>query len=153
MAYLLVHCAVMTCSLQLQAQQQPAAAHAELDLMDLLGGGSAPAAASPAAASAASSDLFGSGPRDAAGAAAAHRPQVSTDLDDLFGAPAPVAAAAPPPVPEFPPITAWEKDGLRVEFQFSKPLGTPSSTEVSATYANSGGEAVSDFTLQVGTDL
>lgn len=145
----------MTCSLQLQAQQQPPAAHAELDLMDLLGvgGGSAPAAASSAAASAASSDLFGGAPTAAVGAAAAHRPQVSTDLDDLFGAPAPVAAAAAPPVPEFPPITAWEKDGLRVEFQFSKPPGTPSSTEVSATYANSGGDAVSDFTLQVGTGL
>ena len=139
----------------MQAQQQPAA-HSGLDLADLLGGGdsgSAPAAPS-AAPSADPSDIFGgidsSGP---AAAAPGHRAQPSTELDDLFGGPAagPPAAASPPLAPQFPPITAWEKDGLRVSFEFDKPAGTPSATEVMATYTNSGNDNVSDFTLQVHT--
>lgn len=136
----------------MQAQQP--AAHSGLDLADLLGGDdSGSAAAAPAAApSAAPTDIFGgmdsNGP---AAAAPGHRAQPSTELDDLFGGPAagPPAAAATPPAPRFPPITAWEKDGLRVSFEFDKPAGTPTATEITATYTNSGDEHVSDFTLQV----
>lgn len=137
----------------LQAHQQPAA-QGGLDLLDLLGeGGGATATSSPAAASAASSDLFGGGGGGAstahpAAAAPGHRPQPSTELDDLFGAPA--AAAAAPQQPQFPPITAWEKDGLQVGFEFAKPAGAPGATDITATYTNSGADTVSDFTLQVG---
>jgi len=52
------------------------------------------------------------------------------------------------PQPAFPSITAWEKDGLRVAFDFSKPPGQPAVTDITATYTTASGE-VSDFTLQV----
>ena len=54
----------------------------------------------------------------------------------------------PNPQPTFPSITAWEKDGLRVAFDFSKPPGQPAVTDITATYTTASG-AVSDFTLQV----
>ena len=36
--------------------------------------------------------------------------------------------------PAFPSITAWEKDGIRVAFDFSKPSGQPAVTDITATY-------------------
>ncbi len=123
---------------------------------DLLGGGGGggsggrAAATSPAAAPAAADDLFGGGgsaPPPPPAAAPTHRSQPITELDDLFGAPA--SARDVPAAPAFPPITAWEKDGLRVGFEFSKPPGNPQATEIVATYTNSGSETASDFTLQV----
>lgn len=53
--------------------------------------------------------------------------------------------------PAVPSITAWEKDGLQVAFDFSKPAGSPGVTDIDATYTNSGTETVSDFALQVGS--
>ena len=51
--------------------------------------------------------------------------------------------------PVFPSITAWEKDGLRVAFDFSKAAASPEVTDIDATYTNSGVETASDFALQV----
>ena len=50
--------------------------------------------------------------------------------------------------PAFPPITAWEMDGIRVAFEFSKPPGQPAVTDITATYTTAS-TAASDFTLQV----
>ena len=79
------------------------------------------------------------------GGAAAPQPgaPVAADFGDMFGAPAPAAAA-----PAFPSVTAWEKDGLRIAFDFGKPPGQPAVTDITATYTTSGA-AVSDFSLQV----
>lgn len=71
-------------------------------------------------------------------------------LADLFGAPA--AAPAPAPAPAqtaFPPVTAFERDGVRAVLAFRKPPGTPAQTEVTATYTNDGAAPISNFTLQV----
>lgn len=68
------------------------------------------------------------------------------DFDDMFGAPTPAAAE----VLTYPSVTAWEKDGLRIAFDFSKPLGQPAVTDIVATYSTSGA-AVSDFSLQACT--
>ena len=67
----------------------------------------------------------------------------ASDFDDMFGSPAPVAA------PAFPSVTAWEKDGIRIVFDFSKAPGQPAVTDITATYITSGAP-VSDFALQVG---
>ena len=62
----------------------------------------------------------------------------------MFGAPAPAAVE----VLTYPSVTAWEKDGLKIAFDFSKPPGQPAVTDIVATYSTSGA-AVSDFSLQV----
>ena len=81
-------------------------------------------------------DLFGLGDTPA--------PAVSDPLADLgFGAPA--AAAAP----AFPPITVFDKDGVRVGFAFSKTPGQPALTDIAATFTNSGAAPVTGFSLQV----
>ena len=70
----------------------------------------------------------------------------SNGFDDMFGAAAPAAVE----VRTFPSVTAWEKDGLKIAFDFSKPPGQPAVTDIVATYSTSGA-AVSDFSLQVCT--
>ncbi|DBA97265.1 TPA: hypothetical protein ACH3X1_015011 [Trebouxia sp. C0004] len=57
----------------------------------------------------------------------------------------------PPPssIPQFEPITAFEKDGIRVVFKLSKPAGQESVTDIEASYSNSSSEAITDFSLQV----
>ena len=59
---------------------------------------------------------------------------------------------APPSPPQFEPITAYEKDGIRVVFRLSKPAGQDSITDIEALYSNTSGEAVTDFSLQVSSD-
>ncbi len=77
-----------------------------------------------------------------------HRPRPAQDpLADLFGAPAPAAAPAPAPA-AFPPVTAFERDGVRAELAFRKPPGAPGQTEVTATYTNAGAAPVTGFALQ-----
>lgn len=70
-------------------------------------------------------------------------------LADLFGAPAQPAAAAAPAPAAFPPITAFERDGVKAELAFQKPPGAPAQTAVTATYTNAGAAPVTGFTLQV----
>ena len=58
--------------------------------------------------------------------------------------------AAPVPAPAaFPPITAFERDGVRAVLAFQKPPGAPAQTEVTAMYTNAGAAPVTGFTLQV----
>ena len=75
-------------------------------------------------------------------------------LADLFGVRAPPAQApAPAPAPAaFPPITAFERDGVKAVLAFQKPAGAPAQTAVTATYTNAGAAPVTGFTLQVGCD-
>lgn len=61
----------------------------------------------------------------------------------LGGAPAAPAASA------FPPITVFDKDGVRIGFAFAKPPGQPAATDITATFTNSGAAPVSGFSLQV----
>lgn len=83
--------------------------------------------------------MFGLGDTPAPAAAAASDP-----LADLgFGAPAPAAA------PAFPPITVFDKDGVRVGFAFTKTPGQPALTDITATFTNSGAVPVTGFSLQV----
>ena len=70
-------------------------------------------------------------------------PPAIGDIDDMFGAPAPV-----PAVPAFPSVTAWEKDGLKIVFEFGKPAGQAAITDITTTYTTSGAP-VTDFSLQV----
>ena len=84
-------------------------------------------------------DLFGLGDTPAPAAAAASDPLA----DFGFGAPAPAAA------PAFPPITVFDKDGVRVGFAFTKTPGQPALTDITATFTNSGAAPVTGFSLQV----
>jgi hypothetical protein len=77
------------------------------------------------------------------------RPRPAQDpLADLFGAPAPPAPAPAPAPAAFPPVTAFERDGVRAELAFRKPPGAPGQTEVTATYTNAGAAPVTGFALQ-----
>ena len=62
---------------------------------------------------------------------------------DLLSQPAPSSS------PQFEPITAYEKDGIRVVFRLSKPAGHDSVTDIEALYSNTSGQAITDFSLQV----
>ena len=59
------------------------------------------------------------------------------------------AAAAAPAPSAAPSITAFEKEGLRITFAFSKPVGRPEQTDVRGTYTNAGPVLMSNFILQV----
>ena len=113
-------------------RQQPSASQASAvsALSDLLGGdllGSCGAAAQPAAAAA---------------------PVAAADpLAGLFGGPM-AALAAAASVPAAQTITAFQKGPLTVTFRLSKDSGDPASTDILASYSNSGGEALEAFTLQ-----
>ena len=62
---------------------------------------------------------------------------------DLLGQPMPSST------PQYEPITAYEKDGIRVVFRFSKSAGQESVTDIEASYSNTSSQPVSDFSLQV----
>ena len=53
----------------------------------------------------------------------------------------------------WPTTKVFEKEGIVVSFDFSKPPGRPPVTDITATYTNTGLSHVTDFTLQVGTLL
>lgn len=63
---------------------------------------------------------------------------------DLLSQPTPSSS------PQFEPITAYEKDGIRVVFRLSKPAGQDSVTDIEAFYSNASGQPITDFSLQVG---
>lgn len=84
-----------------------------------------------------------------------------TNLADLLGGSAPstsdstggafadlLSQPTASSTPQFEPITAFEKDGIRVVFKLSKPAGQESVTDIEASYSNSGHEAITDFSLQ-----
>lgn len=56
---------------------------------------------------------------------------------------------APSSTPQYEPITAYERDGIKVVFRFSKPAGQESVTDVEASYSNNSSQAITDFSLQV----
>ncbi len=84
-----------------------------------------------------------------------------TNLADLLGGSAPSTSEStggafadllsqpPSSTPQFEPITAFEKDGIRVVFKLSKPAGQESVTDIEASYSNSSSEAITEFSLQV----
>ena len=104
-------------------------------LDDLLGG----ASSQPAAASTSNlADLLGGD----------HAPSTSTSgnassFADLLSQP--TAGSSP----QYEPFTAFEKDGIRVVFRASKPAGQEAVTDITASYSNARGQAITDFSLQV----
>ncbi|KAK9904228.1 hypothetical protein WJX75_007294 [Coccomyxa subellipsoidea] len=114
-----------------------APAASPLDLLSLLDD-PAPVASTSASGAQQQLDLFGLGDTPAPAAAAASDPLA----DFGFGAPAPAAA------PAFPPITVFDKDGVRVGFAFTKTPGQPALTDITATFTNSGAAPVTGFSLQ-----
>lgn len=120
------------------------------------GGGAAPTAAAPSASQASAvsalSDLLGGDLLGSCGAAAqpaaAAAPVAAADpLAGLFGGPM-AALAAAASVPAAQTITAFQKGPLTVTFRLSKDSGDPASTDILASYSNSGGEALEAFTPQ-----
>ena len=63
-----------------------------------------------------------------------------------------LSQSAPSNSPQFEPITAYEKGGIRVVFKLSKPAGQDSVTDIEALYSNTSGQAITDFSLQVSSD-
>ena len=140
----------------------PAAPTGEIDLLnDILGGGTptpAPAPAMPGVSPAAPppgagggmDDLLGllGSPAPAAPAVAATPPGMG-GMDAMMGgltmgSPAP---AAPPG--SFPPFTAWNKNGLVIEFKCSKDPSNPSITNIEAGFTNSTGAPMDGLNFQV----
>lgn len=89
-----------------------------------------------------------------------------TNLADLLGSSAPSTSGStagafadllsqpvPSSAPQFEPITAFEKDSIRVVFKLSKPAGQESVTDIEALYSNSSNDAITDFSLQVISEL
>ena len=77
-----------------------------------------------------------------------HAPVPSTSgtasgFDDLL------SHSTPSTSPQIEPFTAFEKDGIRVVFRASKPAGQEAVTDISASYSNASGQAISEFSLQV----
>lgn len=76
-------------------------------------------------------------------AAPVSQPPAALDpFGDLLGGGAPAAG------PSFPSIVAFEKDGLRINFDFSKPAANSQQTTIKATYTNSGPAPFTDFVFQ-----
>lgn len=63
-----------------------------------------------------------------------------------------LSQAVPTSSPQFEPITAYEKDGIRVVFRLSKPAGQDAVTDIEALYSNTSGQPITDFSLQVGLE-
>ena len=85
-----------------------------------------------------------------------------TNLADLLGGSVPstsestggafadlLSQPTPSSTSQFEPITAFEKDGIRVVFKLSKPAEQESVTDIEASYSNNSSEAITDFSLQV----
>lgn len=91
-----------------------------------------------------------SGPSSLADLLGTGQPTTSTSsagaFADLLSQPVPSNS------PQFEPITAYEKDGIRVVFRLSKPAGQDSVTDIEALYSNTSGQPVTDFSLQVGLE-
>lgn len=105
-------------------------------LDDLLGALGQPPAQTPSSTPSNLADLLGSSaPTTSTSSAGA--------LADLMSQPTPSSS------PQFEPITAFEKDGIRVVFRLSKPAGQDSVTDIEALYSNSSGQPITDFSLQV----
>uniref|UniRef100_A0A7S0S2A3 AP-1 complex subunit gamma n=2 Tax=Chlamydomonas leiostraca TaxID=1034604 RepID=A0A7S0S2A3_9CHLO len=124
-----------------------AAAAAGGDLLGDLGDALAPASTSAPAAAGGLDDLLAVGP---VGASAGG---VAADVLDLLdgGSKEPPAPPAPPPEPvSFPPAVVFQgATGVAIRFAFHKPGGKDSGvTEITATYANAGPAAVTDFNVQ-----
>jgi AP-1 complex subunit gamma-1 len=130
-----------------------------LDLDDIFGGSvasnsssAAPFGAStgstsapPAAAVDLLADIFSTGPSPAAPVPAATTVSSASDLLGLldFGAPAAVPA---PVTPAFPPVRAYEKNGLTVDLEITKPnKDDPSVTFITATTRNGSAMPVDKF--------
>lgn len=101
------------------------------DLLDLLGGG---LSAAPAAAI---------NPVAAYGA-----PPSSVHMDPLASFMDAPAVPAPAPSSAFAPIVAWQKNGITVNFAFTKNPANPALTEITATYTNSTAAPINDFVFQ-----
>lgn len=122
-----------------------------LDLDDIFGGGSTTTSAAPPAPVAAApmpaavdllADLFSTGPVAPAPSVAAAPSTAAADLLGLmdFGAP------APPPPPQNPKIRAYDKNGLSVDLEISKPnKDDPSVTFIAATVRNSTAMPLQNF--------
>ncbi len=70
------------------------------------------------------------------------------NTSDPFGdltEPSPPATAAA----GWPTATVYQKNGITITFDFSKPPGNPSLTDIKATYTGTGGSPVTNFSLQV----
>ena len=66
---------------------------------------------------------------------------------DLLGQPVPSSA------PQYEPVTAYEKEGIRVVFRLSKPAGQESVIDIEASYSNTSSQPISNFSLQVGNQV
>eukprot|EP00898_Chlorokybus_atmophyticus_P001919 jgi/Chlat1/2728/Chrsp182S02896 len=124
----------------------PAPNKATMDaLLDLMGPAptTIPAAAAPPAASAAAPnfllDILASTP--AAPAAATAVSPIAGLADLSFG-------SAPATPTAFPSITAFQRGGLMVQFDFTKAAGAPQTSIIKATYSNSSPQPFSEFVLQ-----
>ena len=123
--------------------------------MDLLGGGMPTAgAAAPMAAGGGGGlmDLLGglgSSAPAAAPTSAAPPAAMGGGLMDLLGGGMPAAAAAPAGGSGIPSITAWEKDGLKVVFDFSKNPANPNVLTILLTATNSTPMPMNDFLFQI----
>lgn len=127
-----------------------------MDLLDLLGGDIAPAAPAHAPMAALPAmggndllDLLGGGPsvQPAAAPMAASGP---TDMLDLLGG----MAGAPQPAPQvgaggFPPLTIYEKNGIRLVFNFEKSPNAPHVVAMQLVATNANPVPVSNFVFQV----
>eukprot|EP00878_Enallax_costatus_P018020 GHUV01018946.1.p1 GENE.GHUV01018946.1~~GHUV01018946.1.p1 ORF type:complete len:448 (+),score=223.83 GHUV01018946.1:2050-3393(+) len=103
---------------------------------------------SPAAAPAAAGDILGM--LGDVGPAPAPAAQAVDPLANLLGSSPPKAAAAVarPATPAAATLSVLDQDGLSVRFACSKTPGQPGSTDILATYSNSGLDTISDFNLQ-----
>lgn len=147
-------------SLQVPAKPQQQASL--LDLDDIFGGGSASNSASSASVGGAAAaptpaavdllaDIFSTGPSSTASAPpsapAAPAAPAASDLLGLldFGAPA-APAAAPTPALACPPVRAYEKNGLTVDLEITKPNKDDASvTFITATTRNGSATPVDKF--------
>lgn len=126
---------------------------ADLMGLDIIDSSLAPAAGSKASAASIDpiQDLFGLDIGSGGGPAAApvQATSAAMDLDDLFGTPAPAMPRASAPQ-QYPPVSAFQKDGISVVFQFSKPDSSqPTLTDAVATISSVGAATVENFSLQV----
>eukprot|EP00903_Cladosiphon_okamuranus_P018668 g17182.t1 len=119
---------------------------------------SAPPAATPAAAAATAPVAFSGTAQPAPPAAAASlldpfapAPTAATPAGSALGSTLAAAAAATPAAAEPPPsFVAFDKGGLSVTFELSKPSGSqdPSVTNVKATFRNSGATDITGLHFQ-----
>lgn len=150
------------------AAAPPSDGLADLLGIDLLGGGAPAQTAPPASSAGGLGDLLGDlsmGGGSQAAAPAAPSGGVGGDLMDLLGG-GPVAAApaassgglddllggsmgAPQSGSGIPSITAWAKNGISVQFAFSKNPSMPSVLEILLSATNSNPSPAENFMFQI----